>query len=125
MPKEDKLFEKFIGSNIMSERRRDTRIPGKDLPSLLQKFKVDIGIGELLDSTTVDANNKGICLSVPIHIYKVKNYNIILHAMDESFKIEDEIVYIKGISPEESRISVMFSSSAGLDKYNELLDSIS
>ena len=107
----------------MGERRTGSRIPSKDLPSLLRKFKVDIGTGELLNSTTVDANRKGICLSVPIHIYKVKNYDITLHAVDGSFSIKDEIVYIKGVSPEESRISIMFSSSSGLDKYYKLLES--
>jgi len=108
----------------MSERRNGTRIPAKDLPELLKKFLVDLGTGELLDSTTVDANKKGISLSVPIHIYKVKNYDIILHSTDGSFVIKDEIVYIKGLSPEESRISIMFSSvSSGLNKYLELLNS--
>ncbi len=107
----------------MGERRNGVRIPAKDLPELLKKFKVDIGTGELLNSTTVDANRKGISLSVPIHIHKVKNYDVILHSMDDSFIIEDEIVYIKGISPEESKISIMFSSvSPGLNKYYELLD---
>ncbi|MCK5673477.1 MAG: hypothetical protein KAH95_08880 [Spirochaetales bacterium] len=106
----------------MSERRNGARIPAKDLPELLKKFKVDLGTGELLICTTVDAGRKGISLTVPIHIYKVKNYDIILYSMDDSFKIEDEIVYIKGISPEESRISIMFSSSSGLDKYYELLE---
>jgi hypothetical protein len=109
----------------MGERRNGSRIPAKDLPELLQKFKVDLGTGGLLNTSTVDANRKGISLSVPIHIYKVKNYNIILHSMDDSFTIKDEIVYIKGISPEESRISIMFSSgSSGLDKYLELLESV-
>ncbi len=109
----------------MGERRNDPRIPAKDLPELLKKFKVDIGTGEILDSYTVDANRKGLSLSVPIHIYKVKNYDITLYSMDNSFTIKDEIVYIQGISPEESRISIMFSSTSGLDKYHELLDSVS
>lgn len=109
----------------MGERRNGSRIPSKDLPELLKKFKVDLGTGELLNSTTVDANRNGISLSVPIHIYKVKNYDITLYSVDDSFSIQDEIVYIKGISPEESRISIMFTSSSGLDKYYELLDSVS
>jgi len=107
----------------MGERRNGSRIPAKDLPELLKKFKVDLGTGELLNSTTVDASRKGISLSVPIHIYKVKNYDIILHSMDDSFIIEDEIVYIKGISPEESRISIMFTAeSSALEKYHKLLE---
>ncbi|MCK5154478.1 MAG: hypothetical protein KAQ93_08995 [Spirochaetales bacterium] len=109
----------------MGERRKGSRIPVKDLPELLKKFEVDLGTGELLMSSTVDANRSGISLSVPIHIYKVKNYDITLYSLDGSFSIKDEIVYIKGITPEESRISIMFSSSSGLDKYNELLDSVS
>ncbi|MDA3941171.1 MAG: hypothetical protein PF693_17985 [Spirochaetia bacterium] len=108
----------------MGERRSGSRIPAKDLPVILKKFKVDLGTGELLDSTTVDANRSGISLLVPIHIYKVKNYDITLHAVDRSFSIKDEIVYIKGISPEESRISIMFTSSSGLEKYYELLDTV-
>jgi len=108
----------------MPERRKGSRVPAKELPLLLRKFKVDLGTGELLISFTVDANERGISLSVPIHIYKVKNYAITLYSMDESFSIEDEIVYIKGISPEESRISIMFSSSSsGLEKFLELLKS--
>ena len=86
----------------MGERRKGSRIPAKNLPELLKKFKVDLGTGELLASTTVDADRRGISLSVPIHIYKVKNYNITLYSSDNSFTIEDEIVYIKGISPEGS-----------------------
>ena len=109
----------------MGERRGGDRIPAEDLPELLKKFKVDLSTGELLDAETVDANKGGISLLVPIHIYEVKNYDIILHAIDGSFSIEDEIVYIKGISPEQSRISIMFSSSTGLDRYYELLDSVS
>ena len=110
---------------MKNERRKDSRIPREKLPELLKKFTVDLGTGELLDSITVDANHTGLSLLVPIHIYKVKNYSIILHAMDDSFMIKDEIVYIKGISPEESRISIMFSSaSSGLDKYYELLDTV-
>lgn len=108
----------------MSERRKDLRIVAKDLPELLKKFKIDIGTGEILETLTVDANRRGLSLSVPMHIYKIKNYDITLYSMDGSFTIEDEIVYIKGISPEESRISIMFtSSSKGLDKYQELLSS--
>lgn len=107
----------------MVDRRNGARIPSEDLPDLLKKFKVDLGTGELLISSTVDANSNGISLSVPIHIYKVKNYDITLNSMDGSFSIKDEIVYIKGITPEESRISIMFSSaSEGLDKYKELLE---
>ena len=108
----------------MGERRNGARIPAEGLPELLKKFKVDLGTGGLLDADTVDANKSGISLLVPIHIYKVKDYDIVLHAIDESFLLEDEIVYIKGISPEQSRISIMFSStSPGLDKYCEVLDS--
>jgi len=109
---------------MKNERRKGSRIPGEKLPDLLKKFKADLGTGELLDSITVDANRTGLSLLVPIHIYKVKNYTITLHAIDDSFFIEDEIVYIKGISPEESRISIMFTSSSGLDKYRELLDTV-
>lgn len=108
----------------MAERRKGDRIPAKDLPQLLKKFKVDLGTGELLNSETVDANKNGISLSVPIHIYKVRNYEITLYSMDDSFTIKDEIVYIKGISPEESRISIMFTSTtADLEKYHKLLES--
>ena len=110
---------------MINERRKNSRIPGVKLPLLLKKFKVDLGTGELLESITVDATHTGISLLVPIHIYKVKNYSIVLYAMDDSFNIKDEIVYIKGISPEESRISIMFSSdSSGYDRYCELLDSV-
>ncbi len=110
---------------MIIERRKDARIPGVKLPELLKKFKADLGTGELLDSITVDANHTGISLLVPVHIYKVKNYSIALYAIDDSFNIKDEIVYIKGISPEESRISIMFSSdSSGYDRYCELLDTV-
>ena len=106
------------------ERRGDARIPVEDLPELLKKFKVDLGTGELLNADTVDANKSGISLLVPIHIYKVISYDIVLYAIDDSFLLEDEIVYVKAISPEQSRISIMFSStSSGLDKYKELLNS--
>jgi hypothetical protein len=107
-----------------NERRKATRILGDKLPELLRSFKVDLGTGELLNSITADANRTGISLLVPIHIYKIKNYNIILHSMDGSFSIKDEIVYIKGISPEESRISIMFSPSPNLERYYDLLDSL-
>ena len=106
----------------MGERRSGARVLSKDLPEILKRFKVDLGTGELLISTTVDANERGISLSVPIHIYKVKNYNITLYSMDDSIKITDELVYVKGLTPEKSRISIMFSSSSsGLEKYLELL----
>ena len=85
-----------------SERRNGPRIPVNDLPELLKQFKVDLGTGELLDADTVDANKSGMSLLVPIHINKVQNYDIIIHAMDGSFSIEDEIVYIKGLNPKES-----------------------
>ena len=108
----------------MGERRSGSRVSSKDLPEALKKFKVDLGTGELLISTTVDANERGISLLVPIHIYKVKNYDITLYSMDNTIKITDEIVYVKGTTPEESRISIMFSSSSsGLEKYRELLES--
>jgi len=110
---------------MTDERRKGSRIPGEKLPDLLKKFKVDLGMGELLDSITLDANRTGLSLLVSVHVYKVKNYSIILHAMDDSFIIKDDIVYIKGITPEESRISIMFTSaSSGLDKYHELLDTV-
>jgi len=109
----------------MGERRSGSRVPSSDLPEMLKRFKVDLGTGELLISTTVDANERGISLSVPIHIYKVKNYDITLYSMDDSIKITDEIVYVKGMTPEESRISIMFSSdSSGLERYLELLKSV-
>ena len=108
------------------DRRNGPRIPVGALPELLKTFKVDLGTGEILICNTVDANRRGISLLVPIHIYKVKNYDVVLHSMDGKFSIEDEIVYIKSISPEESRISIMFSAaSSGMDRYNELLDSAS
>lgn len=106
----------------MGERRSKDRVLVKDLPELLKKFKVDLGTGKLIDADTVDASKSGISLLVPIHIYKVKNYDIILHSLDNSFILEEEIVYIKGMGPEQSRISIMFSSSSsGLDRYHELL----
>ena len=109
----------------MGERRSKDRISVKDLPELLKKFKVDLGTGGLLDADTVDASQSGISLLVPVHIYKIESYDITLHAIDNSFLLEEEIVYIKGMSPEQSRISIMFSSSSsGLDRYHELLNSV-
>ena len=109
----------------MGERRGRNRILVKNLPELLKKFKIDLGTGELINADTVDASKSGISLLVPIHIYKIVNYDIIIHAVDDSFLLEEEIVYIKGLGPEQSRISIMFSSSSsGLEKYYELLDSV-
>ncbi len=108
-----------------SDRRRGSRIEAGELPELLKYFNVDIGTGELLHSEVLDAGRKGISLLIPIHIYKVKNYDIVLHSMDNSFIIEDEIVYIKGITPEQSRISIMFTSeSEGYKRYCDLLESV-
>ncbi len=107
----------------MGERRSRDRILVKDLPELLKKFKIDLGTGKLIDGDTVDASKSGISLLVPIHIYKIETYDITLHSIDNSFLLEEEIVYIKGLGPEQSRISIMFSSpSSGLDRYHELLD---
>ena len=109
----------------MGERRSKDRILVKDLPELLKRFKIDLGTGKLLDADTVDASKSGISLLVPIHIYKIETYDITLHSVDNSFLLEEEIVYIKGLGPEQSRISIMFSSpSSGLDRYHELLDSV-
>ena len=107
------------GDSQAADRRKGySARPVDRLLELLRKFKIDLGTGELLSADTVDANKSGISLLVPIHIYKVKKYDVVIYAIDDSFLIEDEIVYIKGLSPEQSRISIMFSStSSGLDRY--------
>ena len=111
-------------SGLGFDRRRGSRISSGELPELLRYFNVDIGTGELLHSKTLDAGRKGISLIIPIHIYKVKNYDIIIHALDNSFSIEDEIVYIKGLTPEQSRVSIMFTKeSDGFKKYCRILES--
>ena len=106
-------------------RKGGSRIPAKDLPELLRKFKIDLGTGELLEANTIDANKSGISLIVPIQISKVTNYDVKLYSFDKSIIIEDEIVYIKSLTPQESRISIMFTNLSGLKEYNRLLDSIS
>lgn len=104
------------------ERRVKERISASNLTKLLREFKVDLGTGELITAKTIDANESGLSLLVPINVFKVTNYSIKIYSMDGSFSITDDIVYIKALSPETSRISIMFSPDTELTRYRELLD---
>jgi len=103
------------------ERRKSYRIPSENLVPLLRKFKIIIGESLQLTALTIDAGARGISLVVPINVFAVKDYSITLYALDGSFSITDDIVYIQAITPKSSRISIMFSSTTNLAHYKRLL----
>ena len=106
------------------ERRGGKRIPAEELPPLLRKFNAFLGesrYGTKLNAKTIDAGYQGLSVVIPVNVFKVKDYRITLQAVDGSFSITDDIVYIKALTPETYRVSVMFSSSTNVARYRELL----
>ncbi len=106
------------------ERRGGPRLPAKRLPPLLKEFAAYLGDPESaqrMKAQTIDADDNGISVILPVNVFKVKDYQITLRAVDGSFSITDDIVYIKALSPETSRVSVMFSSHTDVSRYRELL----
>ncbi len=106
------------------ERRGGRRIPAGSLPPVLREFAAylgDPGSTQGMKAQTIDACEHGISVILPVNVFKVKDYQITLRAVDGSFSITDDIVYIKALSPETSRVSIMFSSYTDVTRYRELL----
>ncbi len=109
------------------ERRRERRISAEKLPPVLREFIVHFenSVSERnLKATTIDAGVLGISILVPINVFKIKDYQITLRTLDGSFSITDDIVYIKALTPETSRVSILFSSETDLRRYKDLLQGL-
>lgn len=107
------------------ERRKGSRVPAESLPPLLKEFIAYLGTSgskKRMKAKTIDAGERGISVILPVNVFKVKDYQITLRAVDGSFSITDDIVYIKALSPETSRVSIMFSSRTDVSRYRELLN---
>jgi len=103
------------------ERRKAKRTDAKDLPETFQTLHLSFADGPKLTVKTFDASDAGISVEVPIPVYSITEFNVTLNALDASFEIEDEVVYIKPIDKQSSRISIHFSDKENLGKYMELL----
>ncbi|MBN1799443.1 MAG: PilZ domain-containing protein [Spirochaetales bacterium] len=103
------------------ERRGTQRIPAQDLPKTLRTLFLQFSEGEEYPVKTIDASSNGIALLVKLPVFSIKDFNITLKPKDDSFEIVDELVYIKPIDSQSSRVSIKFSHSNDLSKYNTLL----
>ena len=119
------VFSRLLYSTMGDEERRGgPRLPAKRLPPLLKEFAAYLGDPESaqrMKAQTIDAGDNGISVILPVNVFKVKDYQITLRAVDGSFSITDDIVYIKALSPDTSRVSIMFSSCTDVSRYRELL----
>ena len=109
-------------STEKKERRGTHRIPANKLPNILKTLILEFSEGQKYIVNTIDAGPGGISLLLPLPVFSIKDFNVTLQPQDNSFKIVDEIVYIKPVDRESSRVSIKFSSSNDLTKYNELLN---
>ena len=109
-------------SNNKKERRKSKRIQAKNLPVTFQTLHLSFADGPKLTVKTFDASDSGISVDVPMPVYSITEFNVTLNALDSSFEIEDEVVYIKPINKQSSRVSIRFSDKESLGKYMEMLE---
>jgi len=69
----------------------------------------------------VDASSDGIGIVLPLSVFSIKEYSITLEPLNGSFKITDELVYIKPLSDRASKVSIQFSRGNDLSTYRALL----
>jgi hypothetical protein len=121
------LWYNTIQDSIMNaeqkntDRRNQRRIPAEKLPDVLKTFYVQFENGERCRAKTVDASSDGIGLVLPLPIFSIKEYTITLEPLNGSFKITDELVYIKPINDRASKVSIKFSHANDLSTYRALL----
>jgi len=111
-----------MGDNSTKKERRGTRrIPAQELPESLKTLFLKFSEGWEYPVKTIDASSNGIALLLKLPVFSIKDFNITLKPRDESFEIVDELVYIKPINGQSSRVSIKFSHSNDLSIYNTLL----
>jgi hypothetical protein len=104
-----------------NERRGTRRIPAQELPDSLKTLFLQFSEGSEYPVQTIDASADGIALLLNLPVFSIKDFNITLKPKNNSFRIVDELVYIKPIDSRSSRVSIKFSHSNDLSIYNTLL----
>ena len=99
------------------EKRSKPRISNQFLPQSLKHFTVTFENGMVLPAETIDASESGIAFRLEVPVYNISDYNVTLVPSDKSFKLQEEIVYIKPLSSETSRVSIQFTRNSNLESY--------
>ena len=107
--------------NSGSNKRTEHRIHSNQLPESLKSMILQFENGTQITVNTLDASKTGIGLRVPLPVYSITDFYVTLSPKDKSFQIKDELLYIKPIDKDSSRVSIKFSQSANLQKYKQLL----
>ncbi|MBN1525918.1 MAG: PilZ domain-containing protein [Spirochaetales bacterium] len=105
----------FMGAG--KEKRIKPRIENKYLPQPLKHFTVSFEDGTILPAETIDASESGIAFRLDVPVYNISDFNVALTPKDKSFQLQEEIVYIKPLSSQSSRVSISFSRNSDLSPY--------
>lgn len=92
------------------ERRSEERIPVEKINQKYKKMRFVVENQEEVIAEVLDISQSGISLRVPIPTFNIQHFEISLATMDNSIQIEDEIVSVRPIDENNSKVSVMFSS---------------
>lgn len=98
----------MIGNNGF-DRRKNNRILSKNLPDSIKEFKVCFGAEDTVIARTLDISSRGLGLSVPLRTKDITSIFITIYTMDQSIVIKEQILSVRHIDENTSRISIMFT----------------
>ncbi len=76
----------------------------------MQKFSLDFGGGEVYTGDTIDASPSSISFLVEVPANRIREHIVTLISDDKKIKMTQELVYVKPVEAELSRISFMLDS---------------
>ncbi len=103
------------------ERRNRKRVNADKLPPEMKEFRLDFGEGQVYTATTIDVSLTSISFLVEVPANRIREYNVTLSSKNEEIKMTQELVYIKPVDPQHSRISFMYSSDSTPALYRRLV----
>lgn len=105
-----------------AKRRRVERIGRDRLPDALKTMIMVFDTGEEVPVETFDASTMGLGLSVPLPAEVAREHvGIMLRAIDRSFRLLGEMVFIIADGKEACRVGVQFTQTIAVGGYLALL----
>lgn len=112
------LEEKRSGAG--KGRRTVPRVKAEKLPQGLREFRLVFDHGTY-QGTTIDASLTGISFRVQVPANRIREFLVQLVSADGTVDMTQEIVYIKPLDNEYSRISLMFDEQSTPEAYRRQL----
>ncbi len=87
-------------------------MPAEKLPPELRQFRLSFGPKEVYSGKTIDASLTGLAFHVEVPVYRIREFLVKLVSADKKISMTQEIVYIKPIDENNSRVSFLFKEES-------------